>query len=205
MSQASSSSMSSQGSAVSRAVNSKQSVKWVFTINNYTDEDKEHLAELSWSVKYLVYGHEVAPTTGTPHLQGFILFNSNQREKAVCKKLGGACYVHVADGTAWEGARYCWKDDNDYVEYGVRPVESYSKKGGERTKQNWEDALAAAKVGDFDRIPADMRIRFYSTFGKIAKDHMTPPEPQVASCGLWIYGGTGTGKSHAVVTQHPGR
>lgn len=34
---------------------------------------------------------------------------------------------------------------------------------------------------------------------------MKKPEPLNCVCGLWIHGATGTGKTHAVVTQHPGR
>lgn len=34
---------------------------------------------------------------------------------------------------------------------------------------------------------------------------MKKPEPLASVCGLWIYGDTGTGKTHSVVTQHPNR
>lgn len=209
-------SMSSQGSVASGGsgnwgtveydeCDSAQGKNWVFTLNNYTEEDIETLAMLSWKVKYLVYGEEVAPTTGTPHLQGFVIFLSNKRKKAVCKALGGHVWCAKTKGTAWEAARYCWKDDKQFKEYGVRPVESYTKKGGETTRQQWEEMFAMAKAGDLENIPAQFRVRYYSTFARIAKDYMQPPEPLAGPCGLWIHGQTGTGKSHCVVTQHPGR
>lgn len=34
---------------------------------------------------------------------------------------------------------------------------------------------------------------------------MKKPEPLSTVCGLWIYGDTGTGKTHSVVMQHPDR
>lgn len=34
---------------------------------------------------------------------------------------------------------------------------------------------------------------------------MQKPEPLAATCGLWIWGSTGTGKSHSVISQHPDR
>lgn len=56
-----------------------------------------------------------------------------------------------------------------------------------------------------DEIPPELFIRYYSTFLRIRKDYMTPPDPLDVTCGLWIWGATGTGKSHSVITQHPGR
>lgn len=37
------------------------------------------------------------------------------------------------------------------------------------------------------------------------KDSMKKPDPMSTVTGLWIYGPTGTGKTHSVVTQHPDR
>lgn len=49
-----------------------QRKQYVFTYNNYTPEGEAALkAWLGKNTKYAVYGHEVAPTTGTPHLQGY--------------------------------------------------------------------------------------------------------------------------------------
>jgi len=59
---------------------------WTFTINNYTDEDIKLIA--SWEkvkdFKCLMYGKEIAPSTGTPHLQGFICFNTLKSGKQIC-------------------------------------------------------------------------------------------------------------------------
>ncbi|MBP7541558.1 MAG: hypothetical protein KA802_16680 [Saprospiraceae bacterium] len=47
---------------------------WVFTLNNYTEDEEKALktAIETHRFDYLVYGYETAPTTGTPHLQGYI-------------------------------------------------------------------------------------------------------------------------------------
>lgn len=45
---------------------------WVFTHNNYTDEDIRRYDSLK--CERIFIGKEVAPTTGTPHLQGFVRF-----------------------------------------------------------------------------------------------------------------------------------
>jgi hypothetical protein len=48
------------------------STNFCFTLNNPTDADKASLEALVPAIiKYLVYGNEVAPTTGMHHLQGY--------------------------------------------------------------------------------------------------------------------------------------
>lgn len=42
---------------------------FVFTLNNYTEEDVERLTK--FPCRYIVFAKEIAPTTGTPHLQGY--------------------------------------------------------------------------------------------------------------------------------------
>lgn len=180
----------------------QQGKNWCFTINNYTEEDEAYLRHLAWETKYMVFGREIGEQ-GTPHLQGFVSFINNKRFEPVKNLLPAGTHIEKARGTAHEAATYCKKEE-DFEEFGEPPLERYTA-GGQTTKKQWEEALEAAKQGRMDDIPAQMLIRYYSTFGRIAKDFMTPPEPLAAPCGLWIYGETGSGKSHSVVTQHPGR
>lgn len=41
-----------------------------FTLNNYSEEDERRIQEGTEFYRYAVYGRELAPTTGTRHLQG---------------------------------------------------------------------------------------------------------------------------------------
>jgi hypothetical protein len=56
--------------------------KFVFTMNNYTEEDEAMLTELliKEEVLNLYIGREVAPSTGTKHLQGFVRFDNEKNE-----------------------------------------------------------------------------------------------------------------------------
>jgi len=54
---------------------------WVFTLNNYTEEEVNALVSLGNSgidCTYLIYGRETGDS-GTPHLQGFISFPERTR------------------------------------------------------------------------------------------------------------------------------
>lgn len=180
-----------------------QSVNWCFTVNNYTDDDQLMLNQLGWSldVKYLVYGREVG-RAGTPHLQGFIVFQTRKRFRTV-RDLLPRCHIELGRGAAYQAAGYC-KKDGDFVEFGVRPVPR-GVAGGAATCMKWEITLSAAKEGRLEDIAADMMIKHYATLKRIGKDYMKKPDPLQTVCGLWIHGATGTGKSHAVITQHPTR
>eukprot|EP00965_Chrysotila_dentata_P257610 6212938-Pleurochrysis_carterae.AAC.18 len=48
--------------------NARNYRNYVFTKNHYMDEDIDRLDAAE--VKHMIYGKEIAPTTGTPHLQG---------------------------------------------------------------------------------------------------------------------------------------
>lgn len=72
-----------------------RSAYWVFTLNNYTDSDIERLESLPYPEYFVVFGQEVAPSTGTPHLQGFIRFSKRVRRTGVEKMLGGRAWCAV--------------------------------------------------------------------------------------------------------------
>lgn len=95
-----------------------------FTINNYTEEHQTNLRALNY--KYLVYGFEIAPDTGTPYLQGHISFHTQRTVGSVIKKIPG--HISVADLLVASIA-YCKKCGN-FWEDGTPPC----KNGGKQTE-----------------------------------------------------------------------
>jgi len=58
-----------------------QAKRWCFAWNNCADDDTnliKNAIDSNW-FKCIVYGKETAPTTGTPHLQGFFVLNDKKR------------------------------------------------------------------------------------------------------------------------------
>lgn len=106
---------------------------WVFTLNNPTDGEKLAVAALGQRefVQYLVVGREVAPTTGTPHLQGYIIFTSLHTLRRVKLLISQRVFAQRAAGTPTQAADYC-KKEGDYDEYGTLPTQT----GGRRS--DWE-------------------------------------------------------------------
>lgn len=95
--------------------------RWLFTLNNYSDVDVRHaitgpndISEDAQGilVPYLrrsVVGEEVAPSTGTPHLQGFMEFTKRQSLASV-KRIYPSAHWTGAKGTTLQNYRYCIKD-----------------------------------------------------------------------------------------------
>jgi len=171
---------------------------FVFTWNNYPEDFSSVLDALP--AKYVVAGKEVAPETGTRHLQGFIYFLHPQRERMVRSKLPG-CHVEVARGTPAQADEYCRKEDPEPYARGERPVSALEK--GAKEKQRWQSAWELAKLGRIDDIDADIRVRQYATLRRIERDYMPGVERLGGPCGVWIWGAAGCGKTRAVLDQFP--
>jgi len=148
-------------------------VNWFYTFNNYSEEDRDKLIKLlEVEAKHHVCGREIAPTTGTPHLQGVFALNKKLRWKQVVKLLGNrkisvrACRVYPA------AVKYC-KKEGDFVETGTEP----STKGGD----NWGPFKAAVKSGDYtlkelrEKFSAEF-VRGYRFCLDYIEDHRKRPE-----------------------------
>lgn len=100
---------------------------WCFTLPNPTPDEQTLLhihgqdIEVSGEESlftYLVFGEEVAPTTGLPHLQGYCRL----RDKIRLSQLKGIpgferSHLEISRGTSKQASDYC-KKDGQYHEYG---------------------------------------------------------------------------------------
>lgn len=97
---------------------SKRTRKWIFTLNNPDKDLSRFIDELMERVRvrYVVVGRETAPTTGTPHWQGFIEFENPATFEQVQARIPGA-HIEPARGSAWQNRAYCTKG-GDFEERG---------------------------------------------------------------------------------------
>ncbi len=89
----------------------------VFTLNNYTTSQYEKLKKLP-DVTAIILGKEVGES-GTPHLQGAILF-SKQKTFPTLQKLLFKAHIERMKGTPLQAFEYCRKE-GDFYEYGELP------------------------------------------------------------------------------------
>lgn len=103
----------------------RRSRNYCFTWNN-PPLDAQVLLKALPKVKYLTFGEEVAPATGTPHLQGFISFET-QKSFSAARKLLKGCHVEICRDVPGS-IKYCHKDGT-FIEVGDRPSPVNSVKG----------------------------------------------------------------------------
>lgn len=162
---------------------------FVFTINNWTEACLEGLKKLKEISNYLVYGEEVAPTTGTPHLQGYCELKKRTRFNKLKSVIPRANILHRR-GTAKQAADYAKKDGKIH-EYGTM-----SRPGTRTDIQNMYDAIKEGKT-DLEIQEADIRtyMRYYKAIDRVrfnlamAEDEYEPVEVLV------FWGAAGSGKT----------
>ena len=125
---------------MSRGCRRQNAKHWCFTLNNYTDQDLSRLSRLPEDSNYITYGKEVG-ASGTPHLQGFVSFQSRKRRSQLAPIIGRA---HFSITQSISGSiDYC-KKEGDFIELGRRPVER-TRNNRNNDSEDQEDRLELFK------------------------------------------------------------
>lgn len=164
---------------------------WVFTLNNYTDDEVKLINDLECN--YCIYGREVGEQ-GTPHLQGYITFKNACRMTSLAKLIKRA-HWEAAVGRPEAAINYCKKDGNYHI------IDNRNQ--GQR---NDLQALASGIIsGGLDKSVIDfphMYIRYHLGMEKLSARVNTRPrnfKPYVT----WLWGKSGCGKTSFVVDSEP--
>lgn len=170
---------------------------WVFTLNNYTEDDFERILRLpddQTNVQYICFGKEVGESE-TPHLQGYIHFKREVRRSTVSSALPNA-FVEIRKGTLAQAIAYC-KKDGDFHQNGHLRIPNENK---------WTDIIDLAEAGKLDEIKEDYPLIYLMHKPKLESLMSPNLEPFTDDPKLhfeWWYGPTGTGKSHTVWQEYP--
>lgn len=174
---------------------STRSRGWCFTINNYTDADVASMSQVSEheSTAYVIYGYEIAPDTGTPHLQCFAYFPNKASFKAV-KEMFPRAHIEVMKGTKKQAIDYC-KKDGKYVQIGEPP------KQGRRTDLDFiKDKIKKKEVVKMRDIVLEASSYQSVRMAEVILKYHEPKrnwKPYVK----WLYGPTGTGKTRTAMEE----
>lgn len=170
-----------------------QSKRWCYTLNNYTDEERQTLVD--YPNVYHVVGKEVGEN-GTPHLQGYFVFKTAKRLAAM-KKVSSRAHWEVAKGSTDANFVYCTKD-GDFGEYGIRP--KTPKETGEEQHARWLDVIRSAKDGTCEEEYPKEFVQYNGTITR-----MLEPTCQIIDeyTGHWWWGPPGSGKSRQARVDYP--
>ena len=145
-----------------------RATRWLFTLNNYTPQDLDYDVWLYLpqnDISYLVVGREIAPTTGTPHLQGYIRFGHRKRLTQVVALIPRAHWT-AANGSEEQNRTYCSKGA------GVVERGTYDPRAGVQGRRSDLDNVAALAVAGSTALqiaeahPSDY-IRYHSGIDRL--------------------------------------
>lgn len=178
----------------------EQSRKWVFTLNNPLPGDLDQLKD---EASYLVVGNEVAPTTGTPHLQGYVYLKKLKRRPGVSKLIPRA-YVEHARGTHQQNKDYCTKG-GQFEEFGVFPdLDAIQKLNGEKGKAYWTDVIRSMRASTVEEEYPEEFVKRHALCRTLAMEQVQSVPELDEFDNRWYYGEPGTGKSRRARDEFPG-
>lgn len=155
--------VSTDGSLSSRRPSRRQGVWWMATIPHHS-----FTPYLPPGIRFIRGQLEEGGVTGYLHWQ-ICLCLFRKGSARLLQELLGPCHVELTRSKA--SLNYVWKKDTaidgTQFQLGELPVNrSYSN--------DWDAIWLAATRGDIMGIPADIRIRCYSTLRRIGEDYMEP-------------------------------
>lgn len=185
------------------------------TVNNWTQADYDSI----WNCAlfgYVVIGKEVAPTTGTAHLQCYAQLLKRMRLTTVARQIPRA-HIEPAQAKAVDAANYCKKGEQskhewrNFKEYGTHfgLNADFAEKGvliEQGARIDLREAInTLTQTRSIRRVAETHPEVFIRNHRGITAYALITVDPYVhTNCrGIWIYGPPGTGKSHCVREQFP--
>lgn len=179
--------MSENTPATSRP-SGKRSRGWCFTVSNYTEDDLVTVKALAHASAYVIAGYEVAPKTGTPHIQGYVYYESARSFESMRKRLPRA-HLEPARGTGEQNKKYCSKGGLICIEQGVPPQQG-ARSDIESIYDMLRDGASMRAV-----IETDPNLQCMQIAEKYLKYNEAPRT--AAAEVRWYWGPPGAGKSYA--------
>lgn len=177
----------------------KQARRWCFTWNNPPEDNVVIKSFIEMShCSYYVIGYEIAPTTGTKHLQGYMEFSSGKRFETL-KQLNNSIHWSVCNGSQEQNKIYCTKG-GIWIEGGT-PGQQGHRTDLEESRQIIDRGgsmldVAENNFGSFVRYH-----RGFERYQYLIQQRAATQWRQVEVFYLW--GETGTGKTRSVREANP--
>jgi len=173
---------------------SNPSRAWLFTLNNPENNEVPNTLRAKFCTWQLETGEQ-----GTPHLQGYCIFEKSTRLSAL-KKLLPTAHWERRQGTHEQAVEYCNKIDTRQQgpwTYGTAPAQ------GKRTDliEVTDLIKAGTSLTQIAHLHSSTFVKFYRGITSLICQ-LTPPRTQETEV-ICYYGDTGTGKSYRAFTNWP--
>lgn len=171
---------------VEQPVQGRGSRAWVFTDFSLNSD-----ALSQTKCRYIVFGDEIAPTTGRRHFQGFVYFDNVIGRSTVQERLGvGKCWCNPMYSTPDACIKYCQKDGKA-TELGDRPAQG-KKCNKEEVKGYAMDGKSIRHVLDETQASMHSIRSLEKMYAYYEKERDWQPDI------YWFWGSPKTGKSRQV-------
>lgn len=197
-----------------------------FTWNNYSNTENWKSIIESFAINYcedLFYSEEEAPTTGTPHLQGYFRLTDKKRLSTVNNLLEQKVYLEKSKKCRLANFRYCSKTGECWVynkssgfkgqintkqqQIIQKEDKKHNAKKSPQNQKSYQICVNLAKEGKFDTILNEYPHIYLQFENKLKALFIDINKTQRLFLGneygpffknhfLWLWGKTGTGKSY---------
>lgn len=185
---------------------------YVFTLNNYTETEVTEIQGGDYS--YIVYGKEVGES-GTPHLQGFVRFESAKTMSAIHKLKGWKRTALKPAEKPLSAIDYCKKGEQSHSEWEAEGVKGSTYglnadiwergefKQGKRSDLNqvYEKVKGGVSVDEVAWEEPDAYGKCFKVLDKLEDIRLRKTFRSEMTEGVWLYGKTGCGKSELVYSN----
>lgn len=167
---------------------------YCFTLNNYTDEERERIFSICETEgRYAIVGEEIGEQ-GTRHLQGYVIFKKSYRFTTIKNRYLPRCHIEVAAGDARSNQRYCSKD-GVFREFGEIP-KSTTNQSRDKLAERFRDCMVEGRHGVTrfaDENPGTWYFSGHNLFRNFWALQRPVERPNISV--RWFCGPPGVGKS----------
>lgn len=178
----------------------KQSRRWTWTLNNPTPSEIAHTKTLGSEqhVSYLVWGLEIAPSTGTPHLQGYAEFTKRLTLGGLKRLVASRIHAERAQSGPTQNRAYCLKirpgdtPNEETYEWGEMRLQNlHGNDAHDRLNEMLREGSSLAEIAEEN---PSLYCRLHKGIDRFIQVTRCTPRT-TKSTVICLYGSTGTGKS----------
>lgn len=176
---------------------------WCGTLNNYGEGEHDALKQaVKDKCVYGVIGEELAPSTGTPHLQFYCAFNRARGLPYLKTNFSQRANFQICRGTPKENRDYCTKD-GDFWEHGELPESDQGHRTDLETAVNFLRSTNGNVQATAMACPS-VYVKYAGNLEKLGNRFAKELAKKVrgnVKYVIWIYGATGVGKTRWVTER----